>query len=1037
MKSKLNWLTSISLLLCMLVFTHAKAQESTLSGTITSSNGETIPGAYVRVDGTSTGTITDANGRYALKVKTTDALIVVSSVGYVSQKIQIGSQSTIDVVMAEDVTGLDEVVVVGYGTQKKSLVTGSIAKVDGSELIKTSSLRVSQALQGKTAGVVITNNSGQPGESVSVRVRGTGTNGDAEPLYIVDGMPLNGSGIDYLNSSDIESIEVLKDASSAAIYGSRGGNGVVLITTKKGKKDQKFTVSYDMYYSIQNPWRKIDVLNAQEYMDIINESDTIGTKSKVITFPQDRRDTISWNTNWQDEMIYENAPKQNHVVSFMAGDDKSTYASSLSYFNQDGIVAKGKSNFERIGYRLNTSREFGALTLGSNINLTQIKSKGVSANSNSDGSALVQALNMPPIVPVKYDNGEWATPEDFGLGLQEISNPIAMLSYRNSLTTTRKMNGNIYGDYNFGKLFDVLQGLKFRTSYNQEYTIVNYRDYTPVYSLDATHISTVDKVNENDNHYIKWNIDNTLTYQKAFGEHNITLLAGHAANQEVHESLSATKNNLIFDDFEHAYLDNATDATSVLTDGTYDKHTILSYFGRADYDYAGKYMLTGILRRDGSSNFGSNNKFGYFPSVSLGWNISKEDFFPKSDVFNYMKIRGGWGQNGNESIGSFKYISVMSNDYIYYFGTDQTQVNGTKPSRYSNPNLRWETSEQTNLATDLGFFSNQLTLTIDLYIKKTKDLLITAPAMRMTGNAEPTSNGGSIQNKGIEFELGYKKKIGDLNIDAKVTGSYNINEVLDINNSEKILSDGSGGFGQSGILRASVGEPIGYFYGYKTEGVFQNADQAKNYVLIDSVGVSHPYGNSAEAGDLIYVDSNHDGVISDKDRVKLGNPNPDFTGGFNLSLDWKGLDFNMFWYAALGQQTWMALRRNDQTGANYIKEIADNRWHGEGTSNHYPKIAKVDDAKFSNWKTPNDIFVYNSSYLRLRNITLGYTLPNSFTNKIRIAKFRVYVQADNLVTITEYPGYDPEIGGGPMGLGIDRGVYPQATTYTAGLNVTF
>jgi TonB-linked SusC/RagA family outer membrane protein len=1017
----------------------AFAQQSSVSGTVVDETGSPLIGVTVVVKGTTNGTVTNIDGAYTLSKVPEKAILSFSFIGMTSQEIAREGKSTVNVTMQTTTQDIDELVVVGYGSQKKSLITGSIAKVDGTELTKTSSLRINQALQGKTAGVVITNNSGQPGEFVSVRIRGVGTNGDNEPLYIVDGLPTNGNGIDYLNSSDIESIEVLKDAASAAIYGARGGNGVVLITTKKGKKSEKFSVSYDAYKGFQNPWRKMDMLDASEYMDAMDEASTNnGVKPEKLPFLQARRDTIPWNTDWQEEMFNRNAVKESHIVSFTGGSETSTYASSISYFNQDGIVAKGNSNFKRFTYRLNTTRQFGMMTIGSNISLANIETKGIGANDTYDGSALIQALNMPPIVPTQYDNGVWATPADFGFGMQEISNPIALLSYRHNANKTKKAVANVYADFDFSKLSLALSGLKFKTSYNYEYAMVNRRAYNPAFYLDPTHYNTVNSVSYGDSHYTRWNIDNTLTYVKSFGDHNLSLLAGHSAFRDSYENINGSKNQVIFDDFEHAYIDNATDPLSANVSGSYSDHTLLSYFGRVDYDFANKYMATATLRRDGSSRFGSANKYGYFPSLSVGWVLSREEFFPKIDAVNFLKVRASWGQNGNENIGDFGYISTMnSTGNVYYFGVDQDQYNGIQPAKIANPSLKWETSEQANVAFDFGFFNNKLTATLDLYSKTTKDWLLDAPAPRLIGNVAPTVNGGSVNNRGIELELGYKVKAGELNVDMKLTGAYNKSEVLDIPNTEKILSGGSGGFGQSNIIRFEVGQPVGFFWGYKTDGIFQTVDDVKNHVTIDSLGRTRILQPGGKPGDVIFVDTNKDGALTDADRVNVGNPNPDFTGGFNLSLDWKGIDLNMFWYTAIGQETWMALRRYDQPTSNYTQEVYDGAWRGEGTSNRYPRLTKTDANYNGNWKTPSDLFVYNSSYARLRSLSLGYTFPKELTRKVKVENLRFYVQGENLFTLTKYPGFDPEIGGGVFGAGIDRGVYPQPKTITFGMNITF
>ncbi len=1005
------------------------AQGVQIKGVVTSADdGQSIPGVSVFVKGTTTGTMTDINGYYTLDNVPMNSTVVFSFVGMKTQEIVVTESAAYDIVMAPDVELIDEIVVVGYGTQKKSLVTGAIAKVDGDDLRKAADMRVTQALQGKTAGVVITANSGQPGSQISVRIRGAGTNGDAEPLYIIDGLPMSGAGTDFLNASDIESIEVLKDAASAAIYGARGANGVVLITTKTGRTDTRLTVSYDGYYGFQNPWKKIPMLNADEYIMLTNEASINGGLGPKFTAAQIEGFTA--DTDWQDEMFYYNAPKQNHSLSFMGGSDKLEYSSSINYFSQDGIVAKGKSNFEKIGYRLNAAGTFGFFKLGGNVNLVGITSKGIATNDRF-GLGLNQALNMPPIVPVMFSDGSWATPEAYGIGLQEITNPIAMISYNNSNTRTYKLIGNLYGEFDFGKIARALEGLVFRTSFGGEYAMVNTDTYTPEYYLDAMHFSVIDKAYKGIDIYSRWNFENVLTYSKSFDVHNLTLMAGTTAFKDMYENLWGSKNDLIFDDFEHSYLDNATDPESANAGGGYSEHTVASLFARVNYDLLDRYMLTATIRRDGSSRFGDENKYGYFPSASVGWVISREPFMDNlTNFIDVLKLRASWGQNGNESIGDFGYTSVIGNQNIYYFGDSKTQYNGTQPTRIANPSLKWETSEQTNFGIDLTTLGTSLTVTLDYYIKKTKDWLVTAPVPMLVGNSAPIINGGSVQNSGIEAEISYRRQFGELYLSASVNGAFNKSEVLDIQNAEKRLQGGDGGFGQSGIIYAEIGTPMGVFYGVKTDGIFQTQEEINSYVSSTGSKIQP----NAQPGDIKFVDENKDGTISDADRVQIGSPFPDFTGGLNLSAEMYGFDFNMFLYAALGQEIYSATRRYDMNGTNYKAEWL-NRWTGEGTSDFYPRVTFVDNNL--NGKTVSDFYIQDGSFVRLRNITLGYTLPKSLTDAVSISKLRLYVSAENLYTFTKYTGYDPEIGGGVFDNGIDRGIYPQPRTIMTGISVTF
>lgn len=1003
------------------------AQGIQVKGVVTSADdGQPIPGVSVVVKGTTLGMITDINGSYSLNAQGNSTL-VFSFVGMKTQEIPVNMKTVINVVLATEQTDIDEVVVVGYGTQKKSLVTGAISKVNSEELKKSSDMRVTQALQGKTAGVVISSNSGQPGDQVSIRIRGIGTNGDAEPLYIIDGLPMSGSGTDFLNSNDVESIEVLKDAASSAIYGARGANGVILITTKSGKKDTKMTVSYDGYYGVQNPWRKLRMLNSQEYMMLTNEAAMNGGLSPKFSAAQIAENTI--DTDWQDEMFNYNAPKQNHSISFNGGNDKISYSSSLNYFNQDGIVAKGKSKYEKFGYHLNTTAEFGFLKLGSNLNLAYINSKGIDTNSHF-GNGLAQAINMPPIVPVKYSDGSWATPEDFGIGLQEITNPIALLDKVNQNTKTSKIIGGLTAEIDFNKINPALKGLTFKSTYSGEIALVNYRGYNPYYYLDAMHFTITDKVSQNMNLYSRWNFENVLTFDKTLDIHHFTLMAGTTAFKDMYQNISGEKSDVIFDDFDHAYLDNATNPLSASTGGSYSEHTVASLFGRINYDLKDRYMLTATIRRDGSSRFGSENKYGYFPSVAGGWVISRENFMSGVQGVDLLKLRASWGQNGSENIGNFGYTSIIGNQNIYYFGDSKTQYNGTQPTRIANPSLKWETSEQTNIGLDFATLGSSLRVTLDYYVKTTKDWLVTAPVPMLVGNSAPIINGGSVRNSGFEGEVSYKKQFNKLYFNASINGAYNKNEVLDIQNAEKRLQGGDGGFGQSGVLYAAVGTPMGVFYGIKTDGIFQTQDEINAYVGSTGSKIQP----NAKPGDIKFIDENGDGKITDADRVTMGSPYPDFTGGLNLNLEYKGFDLNMFVYAALGQEVYDATRRYDMNGTNYRADWL-NRWTGPGTSNYYPRVTFVDDNQ--NMKTVSDFFIHDGSYVRLRNITLGYTLPKTVTEYLKIKNLRFYVTAENLLTFTNYKGYDPEIGGGVFSNGIDHGIYPQSRTILGGVNITF
>jgi len=1021
------------LLLVILLFSaciiQGIAQERVVTGVVTDkATKEPLPGVSVAIMGSTSGAITDIDGKFSVKA-TDKSVLIFSFIGYTTRKEMVDQQTTLNIALESEAKDIDEVVVVGYGTQKKSLVTGAIAKVSSEDLMQGASARIDEALQGKTAGVTIMSNSGQPGDLVTIRVRGTGTNGNADPLYIVDGLTTSAAGLDYLNPSDIESIEVLKDAASCAIYGAEGANGVVLISTKSGKRGGKFEVSYDGYFGVQNPLKKMTVLNKDQYIEMMKES----YANAGAAFPWSKAALDSFaNTDWQAQMFTKNAPKLSHTVSFSGGGDKYSYSSSISVFKQNGIVAPDKSNFQRYSWRLNTEREFGMLTVGMKFNIANIQSQGISANSEYAAS-LDQALNLPPILPIYNWDGSYATPDKYlGIGMQEITNPVALLSVLNQATVTNKVNAGMWGVLDFEKLFPVLKGLSFKTQYSTEYAYVNYRTYSPVYYFSSTQNNPESSMSESLTQYVNWNFDNFFTYDRKFDLHHITLLAGFTAQENTNQDLNGSKKGLIFNSFTNSYLSNATDNATATTWGGYGDHTMASYVGRINYDFNNKYMMTATLRSDGSSNFGPNNKYATFPSISGGWVISNEGFMSQfSNILSLAKLRASWGQTGNEAIGAFAYTTTLTNYANAFFGQNKTQYNGTLPTQFENPNLKWETSQQTDIGLETGFYKNSLTLTLDYYDKRTRDWLVTAPIMNIAGNNAPVVNGGEISNKGFEFELGYKKNLHEVNINVSLTGAFNKNEVLAIDNASQSLIGGTGMIGQSNIKRFQVGQPAGYFYGIQVAGIFQTWADVNSYV--DKNG--NKIQPNAQPGDFKFVDQNGDGKIDDNDRINLGDPNPKFTGGINFNINWKGFDFNMFWYTALGQKAWMSLRRYDMTIANYTADYYNNRWTGAGTSNTYPRVSITDPN--NNWTTPSSFYVQDASYMRLKNLTLGYTLPKSILQTVKLSKIRIYISGENLLLITKYPGYDPEIGGGIWTSGIDLGNYPQARTILGGINITF
>ncbi|GET21153.1 SusC/RagA family TonB-linked outer membrane protein [Prolixibacter denitrificans] len=1011
----------------VLVATLGFAQERNVQGTVTSAeDGSPIPGVSISVKGTTTGTITDVNGNYLIKVGD-NATLVFSFIGLKTQEVPVQGQSQINVSMQSETMGVDEVVVVGYGTQKKSVVTGSIAKVNSSDINKTANLRTEQALQGRTAGVTITSNSGQPGAGLDVKVRGTSSiNSGTQPLYVVDGVPVDG-GIDYLNPGDIASIEVLKDAASAAIYGSRGANGVVLITTKNGKAG-KMTVSYDGYYGIQNPWKKLSVLDATQYAVIMNEASVNGGGQPIFSDPY----SYGKGTDWQDEVFNYDAPIQNHQVTISGGNEKSKYLTSISYFNQQGIVAKGHSNYERMTLRFNADHNVSKIfKFGHNFGYSRSKSEGVDENTEW-GSPLGRALNMDPITPVvvtdstaaaallsNYPNAVTnAKGQPYGISpyvTSEIVNPVAALAILHHKYYTDKFVGNLYAE------LTILKNIKLRSTFGADIAFWGNDGSSPVHYLNATNYQDYNSMTRETSKALNFNWENTITYHNLWNDtHDFTFLLGNTIYKAEGNTMGGSKQGMPFYDPSMNYFDYAQNEESENLYGYAWHSSLLSYFGRMNYSYKDKYLFTGTVRMDGSSKFGPNNRYAIFPSFSAGWVLSQEDFMAGSSVVNFLKIRASWGQNGNQQIDDYAYTSLIGSGSRYTFGVDQTLTPGASPTKISNPDLKWETVEQTDIGMDIGLLKNKFRFALDYYHKLTRDMLVTAPIPALVGNAAPLTNLGDMLNTGFDGEFSYKAKIGEVSLDTRLTVSYLKNEVQKIGNESGYITGATWGPEGMQITRIEEGKPMNYFYGYKTNGILQNQAEADAY--------NSTYGQSAVPGDVRFVDVNNDGTISDLDRTMIGDPTPSWTYGLNVGLNYRQWDFNLFLQGVTGNDIYDASHRYDLANANYTTEVLD-RWTGEGTSTTHARVTLNDTNR--NYRS-SDLYVHSGNYVRIKNLQIGYSLPKGATNWLHISRLRIYGSAQNLYTITGYKGFDPEINGG-----IDRGIYPQPRTYMMGVNLTF
>lgn len=1002
--------------------------QSTVSGIVTDASGEGIAGVAVIVKGTTTGTSTDMKGAYTIRASKSDVL-VFSFLGYKTQEVAVHNRMEIDVRLESDAQLVDEVVVVGYGVQKKSLVTGAISSVKGSALETTGIMRADDALAGKTAGVQVVSNSGQPGSDVQIYIRGIGTNGTATPIYIVDGMAV--SGIEYLNPGDIESIEVLKDAAASAIYGTRGGNGVVLITTRRSK-DGQWSVNYDFSYGIQNIARKIDVLNAREYAIIQNEA--AANSGATLPFTDEQIASFRQGTDWQEAILNRNAGVQRHNVRVSAGTARSSFNGSASYLNQDGILAEGKSNFKR--YTINLAAEHkllrnDALTVGENVVVSHVKKQSVTQNSSTAGP-LVGALNMDPLTPV-YD--PYQTDELYGgFGVskyvsQEVVNPVARIYYSNGRTLYTTMKGSVFAELKF------LNDFRLRGSAGADITWTDGFGYSPMYKLNSTTGNTsANGASQSYDQNRRFSYEGYLTWGHVYdGRHDVSAMIGASLLQRSSLSLSASRNDLKIDDEDHAYISMATNSSASASGGPGNPSAIVSFFGRVNYAYDNRYMLTATVRRDGSSRFGPNNRFGTFPSVSVGWNVANESFLRDVRWLDALKFRASWGQNGNENIGDFAYLATISTYGLgYSFGSQNANGSlavGAAPVKVVNPDLKWETSEQTDIGLDVRLFGC-LGLTFDYYVKKTKDLLVTTSVPLMLGNSFPTANAGNVKNSGVEFAVDFQRQFGKWNIAVNGNISYNKNRVTYVGTDTGYVT-GSTVQGITGaVTRMEAGHAMSYFWGYKTLGIFQN--QAEIDAWVNSKGVQ--IQPDARPGDFRYQDTDDSGTIDDNDRVDLGNPFPKVTFGLNVNVSAYGFDLGITSAGQAGNKIFSVLRRPDLTMSNYGAWVLD-RWHGEGTSNSIPRVAHNDTNL--NWTRPSDFYLRDGDFWRIRNITLGYTV--NIPEKYYLRKVRVFASVDNAFTFTKYDGYDPEVGNGGsiLGSGIDRGVYPRPRTVSVGLNLTF
>lgn len=1021
------------LLLCFAVALQFQAwAQSSVTGTVTDDTGLPLPGVSILKLGTTIGTVTDIDGKYSINASTGDEL-QFTFIGYKPQVIAVGSSSILDVTMGEDLTNLNEVVVIGYGSATKRELTGATSQVKGESIEAMNMPRVDQALQGKIAGVNITTNSGAPGGTSNIRIRGIGTFGDNDPLILVDGVIYDAAGLNALNPNDIESVNVLKDG-TAGIYGVRAANGVILIETKKGNLGSKPRLDFNAYYGVQQTARKLDLLNAREYAILKNEAFAAGGQPLPFSNVE-----LGEGTNWQDA-VFQEAPIQEYNLTMTGGTEKTSYSIGGSYFSQEGIVGGPKASFDRYNARINFITEIAPRLKFTNVLLyTREESSGLA--QGGIGSVLYNTINAYPTEALRVGD-RFSYLEN----VNDVINPLAQMENTYNNTFVNKFVGKEEIEFKINSNFTWTG----RAGYN--FAMVDSKSFNPLVwygpgkfansarneNLDPVlvdvgglEIERGASVNESRNTFLDYNLETFLNYESKFGEdHRVKGMVGLSLVGNRSEGLNGVGFNIPNNDLNFADISaNQAPGGFLNNAGSFQsRQRLTSAFVRGEYDYKQRYFISAILRRDGSTNFGPNNRIGYFPAISGAWLISDESFF-NVDAIDFMKLRASFGVSGNDQIGLFRYRGLLNGSATYVF--NDLIINGAAIGNTSNPDLKWETTFQTNIGLDFSLFQN-VDLTANYFIKNTKDLLFQPDVSALLGSygpggSPPVINAGDVLNRGLELELGYgtNRKAGvNFRFDYNVT--FLKNEVTAVPEGFEFIPGAGFSVGGNVATRFQEGFPIGYFVGYQTDGIFQSVEE------IASSPVSQP---GAQPGDLRFVDQNGDGVINfgdDSDRTEIGSPIPNMVMGFNFGMDFKGFDIGANVYAALGQEIIRNYERQ-QPFANQLSYNVD-RWTGPGTSNEIPRLTTgaTRNTVFS------DFYVEDGSFVRLRNVQLGYTLPTTVSQKIGIQYFRFYVAANNLVTLTRYQGFDPDIGSGnPLFAGVDNGIYPQARTIMAGLNIKF
>ena len=1010
------------------------SQQNQVSGTVLSSEDNLpIVGANVLLKGQNSGTSTDFDGNYQISAEK-GAVLVFSYIGFETQEVILAGQKSIQIVLEPNTAALEEIVVVGYGTQRKKEVTGAVAVVGSEAIEKLNPQRVEQALQGQVAGVNITSSSGSPGSGANIRIRGISTNGDSRPLILVDGNVIE--DLSAINPNDIKSVNVLKDA-TAGIYGVRAANGVILIVTKSGRKDSPLKFTVDSFYGFQQTASYLDLMKPYDFAQYVNDA---SGKTKFTVYPET-------GTDWQKE-VFQTAPMLSTNVSASGGTEKSAYSFGVSYLDQEGIVGLDKSGYSRLTSRLSYQYD---LTDDLKLSTTAIYTHSEKNNlpENGIGAVLYNAVNLNPDLAVYDENGDYSLVKD--IKQIEIINPLAQIENTHNKSIVDKISATFGVDYTF------LENFKVSSKFQMNHAVVLDDTFLPnaYYGPGKGNNRSTNEVIDFGAVYDDYTWDNYITYTNTFNEdHNLNVLLGTSIFNTEGLYYGAIGRQL--KDGSNSVADATIENTEGIGSPRFQPESIAlganvfqsrlaSIFARFQYNYQGKYLLSGVVRRDGSSKFGPENKFGYFPSGSIGWNVSEEDFLQNSSWLSSLKLRASYGIIGNDRIRDFVFLSRLNGEAVYSSNDEVEEADllrGVAEGGLSNPEVRWEKQKTANIGLDAAFLDNRINITVDAYTKETEDLLIAPQVSGVLGASAPGSsapfvNAGTVQNKGLEFRIAYDDNIGE---DFKFNTSFNIstneNEVLFVESENGFQQGGEYGVGLGIITsRMEAGHPIGYFYGYETDGLYQNQAEidALDALAFDEDGESISYHSGAEPGDLKFVDTNGDGKITEEDKTNIGDPIADMTMGFNLGFNYKNIDFSASAFASLGGDMVRDYERKD-TYANRGTYMLD-RWTGEGTSNTVPRATS---GKSINTDEFSDFLVEDASFLRIQNIQVGYTFDQSTIAKIGMEKVRVYISANNVHTFTNYQGYDPSASSGsPIGAGIDKGFYPVAATYMLGLNLKF